>query len=58
MWLTKKGAHAAAKDAVETYYNTLSPKKQEEFLKDKFEDTWENHFDVLHEGKIDIHQAD
>ena len=54
MWLTKKGAHAAAKDAVETYYNDLTPKKQEEFLKEKFEDVWEHHFDVLHEGKIDI----
>ena len=55
MWLSRKGALEASKDAVESYYD-FDPKKRDAFLKDKFNESWK-HFDVLNEGHIEIEKA-
>ena len=55
MWLTRKGAEAAAKDAIDTFLEFKGP-KLDAYMKENFETTWKQ-FDVLNEGKIDIEMA-
>ena len=55
LWLARKGAMDACKDATESILD-FKGKKAEEYMKENFVKTWD-HFDVLKEGHFEIEKA-